>query len=114
MKMQKAVGAATLAFLLSASAVAAQTTYPSDAGTMDPNTIPSGATTGNGTTVTSSPATAPGVPNTGTMDSTTGTGTPGVPNTGAGGDAASTMLLLTSSALAAILGGVYLYRRASI
>ncbi len=45
--------------------------------------------------------------------STTTTGLPGTPNTGVGGDAAENMLLLGSSALAAIAGAAYLLSRRS-
>ena len=41
----------------------------------------------------------------------TGTTTPGVPNTGAGGNAAQNLLLITSSALLALSGGMYLLQR---
>jgi len=116
MSLQKVIGTATLALLLSAGVAAAQTTYPTDTsggssngtnvnGTTDTGTNMNGA---NGTTNTS-----PGVPNTGTSATSTGAGgsaSPGVPNTGAGGNSAETMLLLASSAVIAVMGGSYLLR----
>ena len=84
MAAKKIISAATLAFLLSAGAVAAQTTNPTSTDTL-------------GTVQTT--------------DTTSGSSTPGTPNTGAGGDVAGNALLLSSSALVALAGILYVLTR---
>ncbi len=85
----KLIGAAALALLLSASVAAAQTTNY--------------GTTNTGTTKTSVTSS--------TTKAKTATTTPGAPNTGAGGDMATNMALLGTSAVAALAGIAYLGRR---
>lgn len=117
---KKIMGTMALAFMLSVGVAAAQTTNTGvdQTGTMNDQTGQTTRETGQtgqtGTTGTGTGGTGtlPGTPNTGTATGTTGI--PGTPNTGVGGDAAENMLLLGSSALAAIAGAVYLFSRRSL
>jgi hypothetical protein len=115
--LAKTIGGAalTLALFGGMSAVAAaQALYPSTYGT--PSTASSATMTSTHTSSAAGTSSTNGTGMTGTgsnssVTSSNGSTTPGVPNTGAGGDAATNIALLGTSAVIAVLGAGFLARR---